>query len=51
MAARAGPRKIHRYTAEFKLKAVKLTQIEGIQVKDVGSHWTSTPSVWTVLDS
>lgn len=35
MAARTGPRKIHRYTAEFKLTAVKLTQIEGIQVKDV----------------
>lgn len=35
MAARTGPRKIQRYTAEFKLTAVKLTQIEGIQVKEV----------------
>jgi transposase len=35
VAARTGPRKIQRYTAEFKLKAVKLTEIQGIQVKDV----------------
>ena len=33
--ARPGPRKIQRYTNEFKLKAVKLTEIDGIQVKDV----------------
>lgn len=33
--ARPGTRKIQRYTAEFKIKAVKLTQIDNIQVKDV----------------
>ncbi|MCA1837975.1 MAG: transposase [Actinobacteria bacterium] len=33
--ARPGTRKIQRYTAEFKLTAVKLTDSEGIQVKDV----------------
>ena len=35
MARIKGPRKIHRYSAEFKLKAVKLSQIEGVQVQDV----------------
>lgn len=35
MAKPNSHRKIHHYTAEFKLKAVKLTEIEGIQVKDV----------------
>jgi hypothetical protein len=28
MAARKGPRRLYRYPAEFKLKAVKLTQIQ-----------------------
>lgn len=35
MARIKGPRKAHRYTAEFKLKAVKLSKIEGVQVQDV----------------
>ena len=35
MARIKGPKKIHRYSAEFKLKAVKLSQIEGVQVQDV----------------
>jgi transposase len=35
MAARKGPRKLYRYSAEFKLKAVKLSQIEGVRVQDV----------------
>jgi len=30
-----GPRKVHRYTAEFKLKAVKLSELDGVQVQDV----------------
>jgi hypothetical protein len=29
MARIKGPRNVHRYTAEFKLKAAKLSQIEG----------------------
>jgi transposase len=33
--ARAGPRKINRYTAEFKLTAVKLSELPGVQVQDV----------------
>ena len=33
--AKAAPKKVQRYTAEFKLKAVKLSQIEGVKVKDV----------------
>ena len=35
MAAMKGPRKVRQYTAEFKLKAVKLSQIEGVRVQDV----------------
>jgi transposase len=35
MAASQGPRKLYRYSAEFKLKAVRLSQIEGVQVQDV----------------
>ncbi len=35
MAKITGPRKLYRYTDEFKLKAVKLTQLPGVQVKHV----------------
>ena len=31
--ARAGPRKVQRYSLEFKLKAVKLSQLKGVQVQ------------------
>ena len=33
--ARAGPRKVQRYSLEFKLKAVKLSQLTGVQVQTV----------------
>ena len=33
--ARAGPRKVQRYSLEFKLKAVKLSQLPGVQVQAV----------------
>lgn len=33
--ARAGPKKVRRYSLEFKLKAVKLSQLAGVQVQDV----------------
>ena len=32
---KAGPKKIQRYTAEFKLKAVRLSHLEGVKVQDV----------------
>ena len=32
---RAGPRKVQRYSLEFKLKAVKLSQLRGIEVQAV----------------
>ena len=32
---RAGPRIVQRYSLEFKLKAVKLSQLEGVQVQVV----------------
>jgi hypothetical protein len=34
MARIKGPRKVQRYTVEFKLKAVKLSQIEGVRVQE-----------------
>ena len=33
--ARAGPRKVQRYSLEFKLKAVKLSQLKGVEVQAV----------------
>ena len=33
--ARAGPRKVQRYSLEFKRKAVKLSQLDGVEVKAV----------------
>jgi transposase len=35
MARIKGPRKVHRYSAEFKMKAVKLSDLASVQVKDV----------------
>lgn len=35
MARTKGPRKIQRYTAEFKVKAVKLSELGGVQVQEV----------------
>ena len=33
--AKAGPRKVYKYEDEFKATAVRLTQLEGVQVQDV----------------
>jgi transposase len=35
MARTRGPRKLQRYTAEFKVKAVKLSELSGVQVQEV----------------
>lgn len=32
---RAGPRKVQRYSLEFKLQAVKLSQLKGVEVQAV----------------
>ena len=32
---RSGPRKVQRYSLEFKLKGVKLSQVKGIEVQAV----------------
>ena len=32
---RASPRKVHRYSLEFKRQAVKLSQLEGVEVQAV----------------
>ena len=32
---RAGTKKVHRYSLEFKLKAVKLSQLKGVEVQAV----------------
>jgi len=45
MARIKGPRKIHRYSAEFKLKAVKLSEIEGVRVQDVADALEIHPFV------
>ncbi len=37
MAKTKGPRKIRRYDRAFKVKAVKLSQLPGVQVKDVAA--------------
>ena len=35
MARNLGLRKVHRYTAEFKMKAVKLSSLRGVLIQDV----------------
>jgi len=35
MARRVGPVKVRRYSREFKLKAVKLSQLKGVEVQAV----------------
>ena len=42
MAKIVGPKKVQRYSEEFKLKAVKLSQIKGVQVEDVANALQST---------
>ena len=41
---RAGPKKVHRYSLEFKLKAVKLSQLEGVDLQAVADASRFTPS-------
>jgi transposase len=40
---RAGPRKVQRYSLEFKLKAVKLSQLTGVEVQAVADALESHP--------
>ena len=47
MARNKGPRKTHHYTAEFKLKAVKLSGLEGVQVQDVAQALDIHPIMLT----
>ena len=47
MARNKGPRKVHHYTAEFKLKAVKLSDLEGVQVQDVAEALDIHPIMLT----
>ena len=35
MGRAKNPKKVSRYSSEFKLKAVKLSQLEGVKVQDV----------------
>lgn len=32
---KAGPKQVQRYSTDFKLKAVKMSQLEGVKVNDV----------------
>jgi transposase len=47
MARRIGPVKSHRYTVEFKLKAVKLSWLKGVQVQDVAEALDIHPILLT----
>ena len=47
MARNKGPRKVHHYTAEFKLKAVKLSDLGGVQVQDVAEALDIHPIMLT----
>ena len=47
MARRVGPVKAHRYTIEFKLKAVKLSSLKGVQVQDVAEALDIHPIMLT----
>ena len=40
---RAGPRKVQRYSLEFKLKAVKLSHLRGVEVQAVADALASHP--------
>ena len=35
MARNLGSRKVHRYTDEFKMKAVNLSSLKGVLIQDV----------------
>ena len=37
MGRRIGPKKVHRYSVEFKLTAVKLTKMPGVEVQTVAA--------------
>src|SRR6266508_6361892 len=47
MAKREGPVKVHRYTTEFKLKAVKLSSLKGVLVQDVAEALDIHPIMLT----
>jgi transposase len=38
MGKNTGPKKVRRYTNEFKIKAVKLSELDDVQVKDVAEE-------------
>ena len=40
---RAGPKKVHRYSLEFKRAAVKLSQLRDVQVQAIGEALASHP--------
>jgi len=44
---RAGPRKVQRYSLEFKLKAVKLSQLKGVEVQAVAEALEIHPFMLT----
>ena len=46
---RSGPRKLHKYSDEFKLTAVRLSQQPGIQVQTVAAALEIHPFMWFYL--
>ena len=41
---RAGPRKVQRYSLEFKLKAVKLSHLKDVEVQAVADGGIAVPA-------
>jgi transposase-like protein len=37
---RAGPKRVHRYSLEFKLKAVKLSRLKGVAVQAFAEYFS-----------
>ena len=53
MARPIGPKKVHRYSGEFKATAVKLSRLAGVHVQDVAEALDIHPfmlSRWSLGD-
>ena len=46
---KAGPRRVRSYSPEFKLRTVRLTQIEGVLVRDVAHALDVQPFMLSVI--
>ncbi|HHS82654.1 MAG TPA: hypothetical protein ENJ68_03960 [Devosia sp.] len=51
MARIKGPRKVHQYSEDFKVTAVKLSHLPGVQVKDVAEELDIHPFMLSHKDA